>query len=209
MSKKYMEQIDIEGKYLSDKKDNEKDDDDDLPDLEPNDLKIIKDDDYNKIIINKIIDNKYNIPIKEDPIKFSEDQVKNFFGNTVKTKDHKECSMCASFVLKDYFFKDTCAHCWAWLHSNKFNTQTGIYDGNLSYMSISDMLKKTYNLHNSTGTCKNSECIYNRINSDFKNNKLHKPLCVCLNLVQEQKITISRIPKRNINIDYNKSVISI
>ena len=160
-------------------------------------------------------DNQNN-DIKGDDIKGDNSNINEFEGSNYHINEWKQCIYCQKYHPEKMYLNDInyCGHCWGWLNSNQIDLTSGKYLGDKTIEEIHNFLKLTYPLHSLK--CVNEECIYNKINTLNKSNKLHNTLCVCLGfekieVKEEKKEYIYNIkkPHSNIYINYNLSNVKL
>jgi len=134
----------------------------------------------------------------------------------INKKTWKKCIYCEKYHPNEYFMEeiDYCIHCWAWLNSNDYDIEQGIYKGDIPFKSVKTMIKKIYPIHKES-TCK-IECIFDKIKKSIISNTLHSSLIELLELNKTTQIeskTDIKINKKKIinmdNVNYEKSYISI
>lgn len=153
--------------------------------------------------------------------KITDKQIEEFSGSHNSKLGWKECMYCIKYFPPSMYLPNIeyCGHCWAWLNSNQFDLENGIYLGTNSIIDVKNYLKNTIGIHKSI-ICTNSECIYNKIDKLYKENKLNEYFSadLCLEVKTNNysknctkdvdKITNLKI-NSNPKIDFEKSYISI
>ena len=99
------------------------------------------------------------------------------------------CNYCAKYHPNDMHFTtfNYCGHCWGWLNSEEIKLTEGKYNGSSSLVEVIGFLKKTIELH--PKTCKNSDCVYNKIIEFEKKKMLHNDFCIGFGFKEKKELT--------------------
>lgn len=151
------------------------------------------------------------------------EKVQEFVGFIANKQGWNKCMYCDRYHPPSMHLPgiEYCGHCWAWLNSNQLNLEKCTYNGPINITDIKKYLGLTFKLHD-PNKCTNKECIYNKINTFEKANKLHKDFCVELGFKVEPETTSASVPetntqkaqfklnkKSNMRINYKQSYVTI
>ena len=190
LNNEYMQENELNQNY-----DDEQDDLDELHDQEYQHNQ----NDNNKNYNNKNIKNKTN-----------HEELKKFSGSNYQLGGYSECVFCAQYFPSDMKIGDSCGHCWAFCFNAQLDLKNFTYDGPHTLDEVKKFLTKTFLLH--PKNCNNKECIYNKINQYHKDKTLNNEIALILGLEiknEEKKLSNIKNKKRNVNINFKLSSISI
>ena len=145
-------------------------------------------------------------------------ETEKFLGKNDIFPNSKLCDYCEKYIDSKYYIPTTafdkkntikyCIHCWAWLNYNDVKLSEGLYIGNLNQNIVFDYIKNSVDIHRQIG-CVNVNCLFNEYSKLEKNNKLNIIFCKEVKKEKKEDKLDSRIFTRDIQIDWDKSSISI
>jgi hypothetical protein len=138
------------------------------------------------------------------------EELKKFIGSNYQFGGYSECVFCAKYFPSDMKIGDCCGHCWAFCFNAQLDLKNFTYDGPHTVDEVKKFLNKTFSLH--PKDCNNKECIYNKINQYHKDKTLNNEIALILGLEiknEEQKLSNIKNKRRNVNINFKLSSISI